>query len=116
LNQRGWETSVDGLGGWGVVSDVPNDQQPIYNADYESCLEDLGLDDFTVTEETAIASYKNNVRVTECLADAQYSIPENPSQAAFVTATLQDPNEEIWNPYSLVPPDDLWKAVTACPQ
>lgn len=116
LTDKGWDASVDGQGGWGVVSEVPTDQQPIYDADYESCIKVLGFDDFSVTEDSAIATYKNNTRVAECLVEAGYSVPETPTQSSFVAATLEEPNKEIWNPYALIAQDEVWSAVTACPQ
>ena len=95
LTDIGWEVQVDPQGGWGVVSEMPEEQRPLYEADYQECLKELGLNDFTVTEETASVSYDNNTRVIECLAAEGFPVEEAPSRSSFINKTLEDPDSMI---------------------
>lgn len=116
LTDKGWEVEVDPQGGWGVVAGVPEAQADVYRDDYVACTDSLGLNDLKVTEESAKRTFENNVRVTECLTSEGYSIPETPSEKKFVSGTLEDPQTNLWDPYLLVPENELGAAVTACPQ
>lgn len=112
----GWDAEVDPQGGWGVVAQVPEDQRSVYDAAYAACMDDTGIASFEVTAETAKASWENNVRVTKCLSDEGYAVSEAPKVDAFVQDTLDAPEEMVWDPYALIPPDDVAQAVLDCPQ
>jgi hypothetical protein len=115
LAEVGWDAEVDGQGGWGIIVEVPEDQRDQYRMARDSCASELGSM-LETTPETVEYSYDNFVRVDDCLKDLGYETPTPPDFQIFLEMSLEDPNVEVWNPYSYVPDDELPRAGLACPQ
>jgi hypothetical protein len=116
LEERGWDVEVTPTGGWGIEVELPPEQSDAYRADYDECLVETGLDDIEMTPELASDVYDNNLRVLECLEGQGYSVEDPPLKDTFVTKLLENPDGDYWNPYSLVPEDEMATAAFACPQ
>ncbi|RIJ70319.1 hypothetical protein D1871_19635 [Nakamurella silvestris] len=114
LKERGWDVELDSFGGWGIVADVPEAQSNLYNEDYSSCVDGLGILNFVGTEQGAKLAYDNLIRVHACLDREGYSVETVPSRESYVAKALEDPAGESWNPYSLVASDDLTTALRIC--
>lgn len=116
LQAAGWNVEVTDTGGWGVEIGIPEDQAEAYRASNEACSEQVGLADLTLTPELAAYNYENNVRVSSCLEDLGWSTPTPPSRGGYISKVLEDAEAIVWDPYELVPPGDLARAATRCPQ
>lgn len=116
LTERGWDVEVTPGGGWGIEIELADEQADLYREDFDSCLEETGLDEVEMDEELANFVYDNNLRVIECLAEAGYSAEEPPDRDIFVAKIMETPDALIWDPFSLVPQGELPQAVMACPQ
>ena len=116
MQDRGWDVEVTDTGGWGIEAAIPNDQKSAYDTALAECTQQLGLDDIQMTPELAQFNYDNTVRVIECLDDAGYSTPDGPPQGSYVQALVDNPDSVPWDPYELVPADELQEAILSCPQ
>lgn len=116
LEKRGWDVEVTPTGGWGIEIELPPEQSDVYRADYDECLLETGLDVIEMTPQLASDVYDNNLRVVACLEGKGYSAEDPPNKDTFVTKLLENPDGNYWDPYSLVPQNEMATAALACPQ
>ena len=116
LTDRGWEVEVTPGGGWGIEASFPPEQADVFQADYDACIAEAGLDNVEMTEVLASEIYDNNQRVTQCLDKEGFSTTPAPSRSSFIAKMVENPEGDHWNPYELVSQGEVGKAVSACPQ
>jgi hypothetical protein len=99
MRDRGWETTVNTDGSF--RTEVPDDQDEVYHADFEDCQQEAGvhLPPLEVTPEYAGAVYDRLLEVAECVRDLGYHVPDPPSRQAFVDALVAYPIP-AWHPYN----------------
>jgi hypothetical protein len=118
LRDRGWETTVHADGSFSTQ--VPDDQDDVYHADFEDCQEEAGvhLPPLEVTPKYAGAVYDRLLEVAECVRDLGYHVPDPPSRQAFVDALVAYPIP-AWHPYNSAyeagGPGSQQRVETECP-
>lgn len=116
LEDKGWDTTVTSDGGWSIAGSQPPEQKDAFATAMKACSDSLGYSRQNVTEEIANDSYETNLRVSSCLQQLGFDTPPAPSRQTYVSQVMENSGGVLWNPYELVPQDDLPKALTKCPQ
>ena len=112
LNEAGWDSTFDNDSG-SFTTSVPEEQEDQYEADYETCAEEAGVDfSGTLTEKQFAAAYSWYEMIGECLNDHGYSVPTQPSFETFKSTYETDP----WLPWIEVPAEQMNKAREDCPE
>lgn len=107
LTDRGWPVEATEDGGVRTTDGIPTEQGDQYEADRDECSAQFGYDQPpTVTRAEAEEIFDTLLGVAECMRDRGYSVPERPSEQAFVEALMDRPLP-IWHPYDAVPDDSI---------
>ena len=113
MRDHGWTVTVDPAGG--VQGEFPPDQQDQYLADNSECGSGLGYRKWTAADYEKV--YEGLEKSLDCLVDAGYATPDQtPSLQTFTEQWQSGSSGESWDPYSLVPADQLPKALATCPE
>lgn len=96
LRDKGWHAIAHEDGS--VQSpEMPTGQVDLYVADEDACVAGLGYDDYPeITDEVARQYFASMKESAECLANLGISVPEPPSEEAFVEAMVTR-RESIWS-------------------
>jgi hypothetical protein len=114
LRAKGWVVTVDPNGG-GVEADFPRAQYNRYSADNTTCSNQIGYRKWTAADYRI--ELAGLVKANRCLVAAHYPTPSSvPSLQTFTEQRAGSSSVTIWDPYSLISPDKLRGALTACPQ
>lgn len=112
LNEAGWDSKFDDDTG-SFTTSVPEEQADKYDADYEVCAEEAGINmSGTLDEEQYAAAYTWYEMIGTCLDDHGYSVPTKPSYETFKSTYETDP----WIPWIEVPAEQMNKARDDCPE
>ena len=113
MRDHGWTVTVDPAGG--VQGEFPPDQQDQYFADNSECGSGLGYRKWTAADYEKV--YEGLEKSVACLIDAGYATPDQTPSLQTFTEQRQSPSAgALWDPYSLVPADQLPKALATCPE
>jgi len=118
LNDKGWPATV-GPDRSVRIENVPEDQQIVYNDEYDACSRDLGFADPvpTLTESQLSELYLHVLWANQCLLDAGYAPDAPPSEQAFIDG--YGSNGFVWTPHDSagvgMGPEDLQRMFEACP-
>ena len=111
LQDRGWDASYDESTG-SVGMSYANEQEAAIEADIELCNEEIGVPTGEdLTEADYKVAYQWYSEIAECLSNAGWDVPEQPSEQAFLSSY----NTQPWIPWSEVPPTELREARKVCP-
>ena len=112
LRDHGWTATVDPTGG--VEVPFPPDQTDQYLADNSECSSGLGYRKWTDADYETV--YEGLEKSVACLVDAGYPTPDQTPSLQTFTEQRQSPSGEFWDPYGLVPADQLTTALNTCPE